>query len=287
MTNNGRNAGLIFNAVNNWPIETAAQSDEDCMYIEVWPPNDTYNDLYYLITNAKKLWGNKQVILAAYMAPFLEGKHTQLEFAENATILTMAAIFASGGFHLLLGENNGILRDAYYVNYLSDSNDSFIITLRNYYDFIVAYEELLFDYTITDNTMTYSGGINEEYKFKALKSVNPNDSITFLPKAKPNCIWSIVKEKPGVKIIQLLNYVGIDSIEWNVEKSKMPTEIENIEVVALIVENVKKVYYASPDINNGQSTELDFKYVKHPAGKAIRFIVPKLKVWDMIYIICD
>lgn len=288
LTSNNRNASLIFNAVNNWPIETVAKSDEDCIYIEVWPPNDTYNDLYSLITNAKKLCGNKQVILAAYMAPFLNDKHTRMEFARNATILTMAAIFASGGFHLLLGEKNGILREAYYVNYSSENSESFVKTLRNYYDFIVAYEELLYDCSLIDNTMTYNGGINNEYMFKALKSDNSyDDSIVFLPKAKPNCVWTIVKEKPGAKIIHLLNYVGINNIEWNTEKSKMPTEIENIEVDALVVENVKKICYASPDFNNGQITELNFEYVKHSSGKAIRFNVPKLRVWDMIYIICD
>jgi dextranase len=285
LAKNGQAAQLIFNAVNNWPIESVANSDEDAVYIEVWPPNDTYNDLYMLVTDVKKYCKNKQVILAAYLGPFLEGHHTKIQFAENATLLTMAAIFASGGFHLLLGENNGILKEAYYVNYVHLTNAAFITSLRKYYDFITAYEELLYDYEICDNTMTYTGGINDEYCFKAENFCNSQkEDVVFLPKAKENCIWTVIKEKPGFKIIHLLNYVGIDSINWNEEKQALPETIDNIEVTALIVETVKDVYFTSPDFNNCMSVKLDFEYVTHPAGRAVKFIVPKLKIWDMIYI---
>lgn len=34
--------GVIFNAVNNWPTETVAAAAQDAVYIEVWPPHDTY-----------------------------------------------------------------------------------------------------------------------------------------------------------------------------------------------------------------------------------------------------
>lgn len=44
-------AGVIFNAVNNWPMESVAGTTQDAVYIEVWPPNDRYQkaacDYYY------------------------------------------------------------------------------------------------------------------------------------------------------------------------------------------------------------------------------------------------
>jgi dextranase len=219
------------------------------------------------------------------MDPFMEGHQTKIQFAENATVLTMAAIFASGGFHLLLGENNGVLKEGYYVKYAHLTNLDFIATLRKYYDFIVAYEELLYDYEICENTMTYTGGINTEYCFKADKICNSQmQAVRFLPKAKENCVWTIVKEKPCLKIIHLLNYVGVDNINWNEEKQALPEKIDNIEVTALVVEKVIGVYFASPDFNDCMSVSLDFEYVPHSAGRAIKFIVPKLKIWDTIYI---
>ena len=281
LTAKGQNAALIFNAVNNWPIEAVANSEEDAVYIEVWPPNDTYDDLNRLITDAKKLCKSKQVILAAYMSPFGQQEKHDGQYAENATLLTSAVIFASGGFHLLLGENNGVLKEAYYVKYAKLQNDAFIAALRRYYDFITAYEELLYDEQLCDNTMTYTGGINDEFCFIA---ENSNSAISFFPKAQKNSIFTVIKDKPGYKIIHLLNYVGIDNMNWNKEKPVLPTCVTDIRVTALIIEEVKGVYLASPDMNSCVSEKLKFDYTPHAAGKAISFTVPKLHIWDMIYI---
>ena len=51
-------AGVIFNAVNNWPMEAVAGTKQDAVYIEVWPPNDCYYDLYTLIREARLCSGN-------------------------------------------------------------------------------------------------------------------------------------------------------------------------------------------------------------------------------------
>nr|WP_232195900.1 glycoside hydrolase family 66 protein [Thermoanaerobacter sp. X514] len=275
---NGYKPALIFNAVNNWPIDTVASAKQDVVYIEVWPPNDTYQDLYNLITNAKKYAPDKQVILAAYMEPFSKRSNIPIEYAENATIMVMATIFASGGFHLLLGELNGILTEAYYPNYTTIDSERFIRELRDYYDFIVRYEEFLYDFNIVDNTMTYTGGINTEYVFKGTK---------FSPKAEKNSVWTLVKEKEGYKIIHLVNFTGVQSMKWNEGKEIRPKIINNIEATVLVAESVKGVYLASPDIDSGKPKKLDYEYVPHEHGKAIRFVIPELRVWDMVYIVCE
>lgn len=272
----GEKVNLIFNAVNNWPVETVAGAGQDAVYIEVWPPNDTYQDLYNLITNSKKIAPEKQVILAAYMRPFLEELNIPVDKAENAALLTMAAIFASGGFHLLLGENNGILADPYYPKYRTADNKSFIRQLRNYYDFIVRYEELLFDLDIIDTTMTSTGGINGDYIFNNCKAS---------PKAEANCIWTLVKERPGYKIVNLINFNGIDNMNWNEAKEKAPGEINGIELSVITCHEIKGVFTASPDYNNGAAVELDFEYTQSDQGKAVKFSIPSLKVWDLVYLV--
>ncbi len=45
------------------------------------------------------------------MSPLLHAKPEMLESAEAATRLTTATIFATGGFHLLMGEGDGALDD--------------------------------------------------------------------------------------------------------------------------------------------------------------------------------
>jgi dextranase len=271
----GEKVSLIFNAVNNWPVETVAQSEQDAVYIEVWPPNDTYQDLYNLITNAKKYAPEKQVILAAYMKPFLEELNIPIEQAENSTLLTMATIFASGGFHLLLGENRGVLDDPYYPKYRTIENEQFNNKLRTYYDFIVKYEELLFDFDIIDTSMVNTGGINGEYVIKGVEAS---------PKVEADKVWSLVKEKPDFKVINLVNFKGVEDMNWNEPKEKLPTKVENIEVSVLTCNDVKAVYLASPDFEDGKTIRLNFSYVEGDQGNEIRFVVPELYVWDLIYI---
>lgn len=103
--------GVIFNCVNNWPVTDVASAPQDAVYIEVWPPNDSYRDLYALVREAKLLSGGKSVVLAAYLKPFETGG----EAAENAFRLAWAVISASGGTQLVLGEDRCALRDSYYV----------------------------------------------------------------------------------------------------------------------------------------------------------------------------
>ena len=73
--------------------------------------------------------------------------------------LAMATIFASGGYHLLLGEEGSVLTEAYYPDNCRIGEHSFRKTLKKYYDFITAYGGLLFPESWTDLTMQYAGGI--------------------------------------------------------------------------------------------------------------------------------
>jgi len=143
-------AKVIFNCVNDWPTEKVATSDQAAVYIEVWPPHDSYSDLRTLILKAKTAaGGQKQIILAAYMSPLLNAKSEMLASAETATRLTTAAIFANGGFHLLMGEGDGALDDPYYPKYAT-LRPEFANVMRRYYDFFVRYENWLVDPTLED-----------------------------------------------------------------------------------------------------------------------------------------
>src|SRR5579883_2747118 len=87
-------ARVIFNLVENWPLETVAPTTPDAVYIEVWPPYTSYCDLQQLILGARQLAPEKQVILAAYLAPLQNAQGEELLRAETATSLASAAIWA-------------------------------------------------------------------------------------------------------------------------------------------------------------------------------------------------
>lgn len=273
ITNVKEGVGVTFNAVSNWAIEEVATSGQDAVYIEVWDPQDRYYHLYQLVNRAREL-SHKQVILAAYLKSFAMKEQYSDEQCHIGLLLASATIFASGGFHFVLGEHNGVLPDPYYVKYVTIQK-SFTREIRNYYDFIVRYGNLLFDPKSVDNSMTYGNGINTEYIFT-------NGCFSAYP--QPNKIWTLIKSQPGFQVIQLINYTNIMSDLWNEGKACWPEEIVDIEIQALIDEKIKGVYLASPDMNNGQTTQLTYKTCVTDRGEAIQICVPKLKVWSLIYI---
>lgn len=265
--------GIIFNAVSNWSVETVAPAGQDAVYIEVWDPCSRYFHLHHLIVRAKEL-GKKPVILAAYLSSYLKENNVDPEHSENSFLLASSVIFASGGYHILLGENNGILAHPYFVRYGSIRKE-FERTVRNYYDFIVRYKNLLYDLDLSDKSMTHANGINEEYVF---------ENSSFSSYGEPDRVWTIVKEKPGFKVINFINLKGIDSDIWNEKKGSRPTPVENIHVKALVDEDVKKVFAASADFDGGSARELEFTFAAHTRGKLLEFDVPMLEIWDLVWI---
>ncbi len=263
-------AGIIFNAVGNWPTTMVAHARQDAVYVEVWDPCSRYIHLHDIIEDARQA-GQKPVILAAYLKPF---QHSPASAAETALKLTQAVIFASGGYHLELGENNGVLSDPYYVDY-STIRKPFERTLRSYYDFIVRYSELLYNLNLKDVSMTHAGGINEEYVF---------EGGAFSSSGEPGKVWTIVKEMPGAKIIHLINLTGIKSDKWNEGKRKAPGKVSEIKVRVLDNERATGVFTASADEDLCRMKQVPFTTAGSPRGKVIEFLLPQLDVWRLVYV---
>lgn len=264
--------GLIFNNVSNYPVHTTAKANQEAIYIEVWPPVIHLRELKGLIDRGRELGNGKHVILAAYLPTF---KDEDSIATENGALVTMATIFASGGYHLLLGEENKVLTEAYYPSY-SSMREEFINEVRSYYDFIVRFGKLLYDHNLIDLSFVYIGGINTEIKF--------NGKVTFSPNGDVDTIWTIVKQLPNYQVIHLLNLLGLENDYWERGKNKRPIKQEDIECTILIEKTVNGVFLASPDFDSIEPIELDYEIVKHEHGNAIRFTIPQLLIWDMVYI---
>ncbi len=265
--------GLIFNNVSNYPVHTTAKAKQDALYIEVWPPFVHLRELKGLIDRGRELSGDKQVILSAYLPAFKSNELTA--FAENGALLTMATIFASGGYHLLLGEENGALTEAYYPDYRV-LRPQFAAEVRQYYDFIVRYEQLLYDFAAIDVSMTYTGGINTEITFKGDVPYTPNGDV--------NTVWTIVKQLPNYQVIHLVNLVGLEDDYWALGKKSRPVVQTNIECCILIEKDVQGVYFASPDHDSTEPVSLSYQIVEHEHGKALRLVIPEVKIWSMFYL---
>ena len=226
-------AGVIFNAVGNWPIETVAPTSQDVVYIEVWPPDEYYDDLRRLVGDARRLSGGKQVILAAYLSPFGQATEQTVAQAEAAALLATAAIAASGGSHLLLGERDGILCDPYYPKYAA-LRPEFARAMRGYYDFLVRYEELL----VAPDLADWPGEV-------ALAGARSS------ARAEAGAVWTIARRKPGCLVIHLVNLADQADARWNAPRTP-PTPIERLALSAHLPARPREVLVMSPDANQGR-----------------------------------
>jgi dextranase len=197
----------IFNNVNDFPTWTTTKTDQDATYIEVWDPHSTYGNLANLVTKTRELNSEKPIILSAYLKSFGE-----IEIAEeiaNAVAsfeLTCASITSGGASHLVLGGDGRVLYHAYYVtNYLASGSS--LRRFRNYYDFIVAAGDLLYDPSRVDVSRIDVFGVNTE--------VQLTSDAPCSPEATPGGLWvRVFRGRTGmtIHVINLLDQV--DAI-WN------------------------------------------------------------------------
>lgn len=265
-----KNTGVIFNAVNNWPTEAVAKAPQDAVYIEVWPPHDSYADLYGLITRAAGC-SAKPVVLAAYLKAFL-GDDT--DGAERSMRLCFAAVAVSGGTQLVFGENGGVLRDSYYVNY-SKLRPEILPRVQKYCDFLVRYADLLYNDRGHDITKTASGGINEDICFDS-------DGISFSTDAKPDSVWTVIRESDKRTNIQLINLCGNNSL-WNEAKAS-PAEVGDVRISVRLDRAIKGVYCASPDGESLNAVCLPLSCKNSSQGRIYSFTLPGLAYWTAVWI---
>jgi dextranase len=255
---------LVMNAVNQFGQQNMAAAPVDFLYTEVWSPNDGYKDLASVITANDTYSGNtKNSVLAAYMDYDLA--NSTGFFNTAGVLLTDAVIFAFGGAHIELGEH--MLGKEYFPN----SNLQMPGTLRDalicYYDFSVAYQNLLRD----------GGTLNTP----AVTCTNGQMSINQWP-PQSNKVAVCGRDFGMRQTINFLNFNGINNLNWrdNNGTQPIPVSVSNAAVNFSTAKTVKKIWMASPDINNCVPYNLPFTQ----SGSIVSFTLPSLQYWDMVVV---
>lgn len=253
---------LVMNAVNQYGQKQLGQSPMDFLYTEVWEQYKYYSDLKRIIDeNNAYSKGNYNTVLAAYMN--YEFSNQPGEFNTPGILLANSVIFASGGAHLELGEH--MLSKEYFPHKNLKMSPDLQNRLLHYYDFLVAYENLLRDHA-----------------HEVPVTVRSSDWVHFASKPEQGKVWVFAKQKVDKKIIHFINFYDATTLEWR-DTNANQAEPQNREKLTIqLKENqpIKKVWVASPDKQNGVSIPLHFKQ-EH---KKITFTLPSLKYWDMIVI---
>jgi dextranase len=264
----GADAGVIFNAVNGWPVEHVARRNQVATYIEVWPPHVTYADLVRLVRRTHDLAPGKPVILAAY-ASFLRSRPARRAAAASSLALLSAVIFAVGAWHLLLGEGDQALTHAYYPKHERLPAEA-ARTLRRYYDFAVAYREFLRDARLRDVAAQFVD--SAEPSFRA--------SLPYASTPTPGRIWVGMRAKPGWVIISLVNLLDESDLTWD-RARKGPTT----QSVALRLPDelrIRRCLVASPD-GDGSLAPVPYR----PGGRNARTIRLALSTWTLVLVETD
>ncbi|MBQ0036656.1 MAG: hypothetical protein KBT35_07040 [Firmicutes bacterium] len=253
-------AKLVFNNVGNWPVDVTKKEDVDAVYIEVWPFYNTYYHLKEIINNAKS--ENKPVVIAAYPAAF---RLDNAQRALNSEIMLLCTINVHGATQLWFGEENAAITQGYYSDYKKLTNKQEKI-LRRYEDFFVRYEELFFDNELIDVSLTHAGWDNTEYRF------NFNYTVT----GEPGKLWAIIREKPGLKLVTIINLNGDESMEWQKGRNDAKT-VRNMKMYVEVPEIVKNVFWMDPEKSNGTMQELCRETIDGKKFPELEITIPSIK----------
>ena len=252
----------VMNAVQQYGQQGIANAYSDFLYTEVWSPSDSYGDLALLIKQNNILSNNtKNTVLAAYMN--YDMSKNKGYFNTPSVLMTNSVIFAFGGAHLELGEH--MLGNEYFPNDNLGMKDDLKSSLVSYYDFLVAYQNLLRD-----------GGT-----FNTVDISSNDKKLTLEPwPASAGNVAVFGKKINTLQIMHFINFTNSKTQSWrdNTGIQVSPLLIKDTKLVFASTAPVKKIWIASPDIAGGASRNLNFVQI----GTKVTFILPEIKYWDMV-----
>ena len=253
---------LVMNAVSQYGQSQIAGAPVSFLYSEVWPPEaTTFTHLRQVINQNDNLGRGLPTVLAAYMNYDLAQRPGF--FNTPAVLLTDAVIFASGGAHLELGEH--MLSREYFPADNLAMRPELEDALVNYYDFLVAYQNLLRDnLDPTALTLRSAGG----------------PRITGYQLA--GGIWSFAREKGDRQVAHLINLADATTLNWRDDQGTQaePTPIADLALSFAAKRPVRALWAASPDTAGGAPVALAFDQ----ADGVVSLSLPYLKYWTMLVI---
>lgn len=258
------NKKMVLNAVNQYGQSNILGAGVDVAYTEVWDPNNTYKSLADIIKDNNSLSNNQvNTVLAAYMN--YDKANSAGFFNTPGVLFTDAVIFAFGGSHLELGEH--MLAKEYFPNNNLQMSGELKTRLQKYYDFMVAYENILREGGTFNSPVLNSG--DGQLNLKNWPPVASTVSV-------------IGKSLANKQILHLINFSNTSNLNWRDTNGEQttPTVKKNFTLSLANSNTVSKVWYASPDLDGGASKELIFNQV----GGNLVFKIPSLQYWGMIVV---
>lgn len=252
---------LVMNAVSEYGQEQIAQGEVDFFYNEVWADAPRFVDLSRILENNYQLNSKLATVFAAYMN--YNVADAKGFFNTPGVLLTDAVMFALGASHLELGEH--MLCKEYFPNNNLQMKPELEAALIAYYDFLVAYQNLLRDGGDFCNVSVTPAGGSTKY-------------TTWPPQY--GCVTALGKDMGHSLVLHLLNTSNADKLDWRDTDGTQPEPLLLKQEKLHISTNrpVKHIWMASPDFNHGIPCNIDFEQ----DGARVTIELPSLKYWDMV-----
>jgi dextranase len=261
---NALNVSLVLNAVDQYGQPEIAVSPVDFLYTEVWSET-TYSGLAGIIhSNDYYSYNQLASVLAAYVNKGISGEPGTINTA--AVLLADAVIFANGGAHLELGEH--ILCNEYFPNDNLKMDEELVKQLIAYYDFSVAYENILRD-----------------HPQPILFGIMTDSDVPLSKSAQKDKVWVFAGQAGNRQIYHFINFIGVSTMDWR-DPQAIQTSPEKLFDLPLMIKadsTVSRVWTTSPDTNQGSPVGLDFTQ----NGDTLSFTLPGLHYWSMVVVEFD
>jgi len=252
---------IVCNAVDQYAQSEIAASPVDFLYSEVWSET-SYRGLSTIIAaNNFAVKNQLNSVLAAYVNRDISGTPGSVNPA--AVLLADAVIFANGAAHLELGEH--YLANEYFPSSNLAVSPELNARLISYYDFLVAYENLLRD-------------PKQSEPFAILS----NTDIEISKTAEKNRVWVFNKTTNHAQICHFINFIGVATMDWRDPKGTqtVPTTINKLPIIMKMDSTVHRVWIASPDTNHCIPISIAFRQ----QNDSLLITIPYLKYWTMLVI---
>lgn len=270
MKTNQPNKRIVMNAVGQYGQQgQIAASPVDFCYTEVWDHSDAngYDIFRDIITNNAAWSSGKQTVLAAYLNYDL-GNKGRGYFNAPGIIMATAAAMAWGGTILQMGEH--MLCNEYFPKEDLAMSGELKRAMIAYYDFTVAYENLLRPEVAVAQINTDWFGVDVT-----------SDTVAFNQWAPQlDRIATVGRHVGGKDVIHLLSYRNATHLDWcdtNGDQGE-PDALQNIAVSIAASKQPTRVWCASPDDQQGAAIELQFSY----SGGQVELTIPAMKYYTML-----
>jgi dextranase len=263
---------VLFNTVAGIGQESLALSQADFVYSELWDNQQTYPDILKAANDIHAINPAISIVFPAYLHKPLANQLRAGEiryFNSSSVLLADAVIFASGASHLELGDDIRMLSTEYFPD-----DKKVILTpelksrLRDYYDFLVIYQNYLRD------------------DIRPHKIIMHSSNTALDTDGQPGKVWYWSRKKSDWQIIHFINLTGLQKNRWRDNYADYP-EVPLIKDMKIEFDSstpVHKINLVSPDFNQGLPEAVPFSQKKDNSHYQIRSTIPSLHYWDMLII---